>query len=124
MKSSVFLTLSDQYVLRIVGRHGGVAEATWENEIATAKTLGQQFIGSGGTASPGQGSYAQTLATAATLNRLGKRSVEGGVGKVYIHNHTGEFEAKYDVNGTLKTAWEILMDNTDPRYVAAEVDAG
>ena len=31
---------------------------------------------------------------------------------------------KYDVNGTLKSAWEILMDNTDARYVAAEVDAG
>ena len=46
------------------------------------------------------------------------------MGKVYIHNHTDEFTAKYDVNGTLKSAWEILMDNTDPRYVAAEVDAG
>ena len=32
--------------------------------------------------------------------------------------------SKYDVNGTIKTAWEILMDNTDARYVAAEVDAG
>jgi sugar phosphate isomerase/epimerase len=124
MTAAQMRTLADKYNLHIVGRHGGVGEATFSNEIATAKTLGQQFIGSGGTASPGQGSYAQTLATAATLNRLGKRSVEGGVGKVYIHNHTGEFEAKYDVNGTLKTAWEILMDNTDPRYVAAEVDAG
>jgi hypothetical protein len=46
------------------------------------------------------------------------------VGKVYIHNHTQEYETKYDVNGTIKSAWEILMDNTDPRYVAAEVDAG
>ena len=62
---------------------------------------------------PGQGTYAQTLATAATLNRLGKRSVEAGAGKVYIHNHTDEFTVKYDVNGTLKSAWEILMDNTD-----------
>ena len=31
-------------------------------------------------ASPGVGSYADTLATAAALNRLGKESVEGGVG--------------------------------------------
>jgi len=124
MTATEFRALADQYGLRIVGRHGGVAEATFDNEIATAKTLGQQFIGSGGTAAPGQGTYAQTLATAATLNRLGKRSVEAGVGKVYIHNHTGEFDAKYDVNGTIKTAWEILMDNTDVRYVAAEIDAG
>ena len=124
MSATEFRALADQYGLRIVGRHGGVAEATFDSEIATAKTLGQQFIGSGGTAAPGQGTYAQTLATAATLNRLGKRSVEAGVGKVYIHNHTGEFDAKYDVNGTIKTAWEILMDNTDVRYVAAEIDAG
>jgi sugar phosphate isomerase/epimerase len=124
MTATQFRTLADKYNLHVVGRHGGVAEATWGNEITTAKTLGQQFIGSGGTAAPGQGTYAQTLATAATLNRLGKRSVEAGAGKVYIHNHTGEFDAKYDVNGTIKTAWEILMDNTDSRYVAAEIDAG
>lgn len=124
MSAADFRALADKYNLHVVGRHGGVAEGTWDNEIATAKSLGQQFIGSGGTAAPGQGTYAQTLATAATLNRLGKRSVEAGVGKVYIHNHTAEFETKYDVNGVIKSAWEILMDNTDVRYVAAEVDAG
>ena len=124
MTAAQFRTLADKYNLHVVGRHGGVAEGSFDGEIATAKTLGQQFIGSGGTAAPGQGTYAQTLATAATLNRLGKRSVAAGAGKVYIHNHTDEFTVKYDVNGTLKSAWEILMDNTDSRYVAAEVDAG
>jgi sugar phosphate isomerase/epimerase len=124
MTAQAFRALADKYNLHVVGRHGGVAEATWDNEIATAKALGQQYIGSGGTASPGQGTYAQTLATAATLNRLGRRSVEAGIGKVYIHNHTGEFDTKYDVNGVIKTAWEILMDNTEARYVAAELDAG
>ena len=124
MTAAAFRALADQYGLHIVGRHGSVSETAWDNELATAKTLGQQFIGSGGTAAPGQGTYANTLATAATLNRLGKRSVEAGVGKVYIHNHTLEFEVKYDVNGTIKSAWEILMENTDARYVAAEVDAG
>jgi len=124
MSATDFRALADKYNLHVVGRHGGVNEATFNDEIAIAKTLGQQFIGSGGTAAPGQGTYAQTLATAATLNRLGKRSVEAGAGKVYIHNHTDEFTVKYDVNGTLKSAWEILMDNTDSRYVAAEVDAG
>jgi sugar phosphate isomerase/epimerase len=124
MTAAQFRDLADKYGLHVVGRHGNVGEATWDSEIATAKTLGQEFIGSGGTASPGQGTYAQTLATAATLNRLGKRSVEAGVGKVYIHNHTDEFTVKYDVNGVIKSAWEILMDNTDARYVAAELDAG
>ena len=81
MTAAEMRQLADKYDMRIVGRHGSVAEADWDTEIATAKTLGQEFIGSGGTAAPGQGTYAQTLATAATLNRLGKRSVEAGVGQ-------------------------------------------
>ncbi len=80
------------------------------------------YIGSGGVASPGINSYDNTLRTAETLNALGKVSVEGGVGPVYIHNHTGEFDAKYVDNGVLKSAWQILMDRTDARYVQAEVD--
>ena len=71
MTAADMRALANQYDLRVVGRHGNVGEATWDSEITTAKTLGQEFIGSGGTAAPGQGTYAQTLATAATLNRLG-----------------------------------------------------
>ncbi|RKQ88285.1 sugar phosphate isomerase/epimerase [Solirubrobacter pauli] len=125
MTATEFRALADKYQLHIVGRHGtAFTDANTQENIDNGKTLGQQFVGSGGTASPGQGTYAQTLATAAQLNRSGKRSVEAGTGKAYIHNHTAEFETKYDVNGVVKSAWEILMDNTDPRYVMAEVDAG
>ena len=60
------------------------------------------YIGSGGVADPGIGTYDDTLRTAETLNRLGKHSVEAGVGPVYIHNHTGEFDAKYVDNGVLQ----------------------
>ncbi|MDA0184587.1 sugar phosphate isomerase/epimerase [Solirubrobacter phytolaccae] len=125
MTATEFRALADKYQLHIVGRHGSaLSDANTADNINTGKTLGQQFVGSGGTASPGQGTYAQTLATAAQLNRSGKLSVEAGTGKAYIHNHTAEFETKYEVNGVVKSAWEILMDNTDPRYVMAEVDAG
>src|SRR5689334_1416121 len=62
MSAEDFKALADKYKLHVVGRHGSVTESTWDSEIGTAKTLGQQFIGSGGTAAPGQGSYAQTLA--------------------------------------------------------------
>ena len=58
------------------------------------------------------------LRSAEALNRLGKYSVENGVGPVYIHNHTGEFDAKHVDNGVLKTAWDIQIERTDPRYVA------
>jgi sugar phosphate isomerase/epimerase len=120
-----YRALMDKYGLHAGGWHGTVTDVgpAWTERVAAAKILGADYIGSGGTASPGIGSYANTLATAAALNRLGKESVEGGVGPVYIHNHTGEFDAKYDDGGTTKTAWQILMDHTDPRYVNAEVDA-
>ena len=125
MTATEFRALADQYGLRVVGRHGGVAEATFDSEIATAKTLGQQFIGSGGTAAPGQGTYAQTLATAATLEPSGQAlGREPASARSTSTTTRASSTAKYDVNGTIKTAWEILMDNTDVRYVAAEIDAG
>ena len=65
----------------------------WTERIAAAKILGMDYIGSGGLASPGIGTYAEHAgAPPQTLNRLGKESVEAGVGPVYIHNHTGEFD--------------------------------
>ena len=69
------------------------------------KILGADYIGSGGVADPGIGTYAATLRSAEALNRLGKRSVEAGVGPMYIHNHTDEFDRKYVDDGVLKTAY-------------------
>ena len=117
-----FRALLDQYGLRAVARHGDVRETNWQSQIETSKALGQEYMGSGGVPQPGFGSYANTLATAQTLDRLGKRSVEAGAGKAYIHNHESEFTTRYTHEGELKSAWEIMMDESDPRYVAAEVD--
>jgi sugar phosphate isomerase/epimerase len=119
-----YRALLDKYGLHAAGWHGTVTDVgpAWTERVAAAKILGADYIGSGGVASPGIGSYDSTLRTAETLNRLGKESVEAGVGPVYIHNHTGEFDAKYVDNGVLKSAWQILMDRTDARYVQAEID--
>ena len=97
-------------------------EAQWDTRVAAAKILGADYIGSGGVADPGIATYAATLASAQALNRMGKKAVEAGVGPTYIHNHTDEFDRKYVENGVTKTAYEVIMDNTDPRYVAAELD--
>ena len=43
----------------------------------------------------GVGSYQQTLRTAEQLNKLGKRSVELGLGPAYFHNHAAEFGARF-----------------------------
>jgi sugar phosphate isomerase/epimerase len=119
-----YRALLDKYGLHAAGWHGTVTDVgpAWTERLAASKILGMDYIGSGGVASPGIGTYDSTLRTAEALNRLGKEAVEAGVGPVYIHNHTGEFDAKYVDNGVLKSAWQILMDRTEARYVQAEVD--
>lgn len=105
-------------------RHGSVAESTFATTIIDSKTLGQEFIGSGGFGGPGYDTYEHTLETAALMNRLGKRSVTAGVGKYFGHNHAGEFTTVYPDpdTGEIKSVWEILVENTDPRWVTTEVD--
>ena len=115
--------LGDHYGLRFVSRHGNLNESYWDQDVAASKIVGQEVIGSAGLpGSPGTGTYANTLATAQLMNRLGKRSVEAGLGPAYFHNHQGEFTTKYVDNGVLKSVWQIIMDRTDPRYVKAQID--
>jgi sugar phosphate isomerase/epimerase len=117
-----YRALMDKYGLHAGGWHGSMNEAQWDARVNAARILGADYIGSGGVADPGINTYGATLASAQALNRLGRRSVEAGVGPAYIHNHEQEFDRKYTENGVIKTAFEIVMDNTDPRYVAAELD--
>ena len=122
-----FKALADKYGLAIPSRHMSTNEATWEANLADAKLLGQHWTGSGGFAAPGTGSYANTLATAETMNRLGERSVKNGTGRIFGHNHDGEFRTRYvdtQGDGTLKSAWQILVENTDPRWVDFQLDVG
>jgi sugar phosphate isomerase/epimerase len=122
-----FDALAEQYGLKVPSRHMSTSEATWDANLADAKLLGQHWTGSGGFASPGTGSYQNTLATAATMNRLGERSVKNGTGRIFGHNHDGEFRTRYvdaQGDGQLKSAWQILVENTDPRYVDFQLDVG
>jgi sugar phosphate isomerase/epimerase len=114
--------LLDKYGLHAGGWHGDMSESNWDTRVNAAKILGADYIGSGGFPAPDIGTYANTLATAQALNRLGKRSVEAGLGPVYFHNHQNEFANKYVDGGVLKTAFDIVMERTDPRYVVAEID--
>ena len=117
-----YRALMDTYGLHAGGWHGDMTEANWDARLTAAKILGVDYIGSGGAADPGIATYANTLLTAETLNRLGKRSVEAGVGPAYFHNHQAEFTTQYMHDGVMTTAFDILLDETDPRYVVAEID--
>src|SRR3954452_21850873 len=81
--------MGDQYGIRFPGRHGNLTEANWDNQIIASKMVGQNHIGEAGF--PGGAAAYNSLAgannTAALLNRLGKRSVEAGLGPAYFHNH-------------------------------------
>jgi sugar phosphate isomerase/epimerase len=117
--------LLDEYGLHAGGWHGEMRESLFDQRLVAAKILGADYVGSGGVVhntSGGINSYADTLRAAQALNRMGKKAVEAGVGPVYIHNHTGEFDRKYVDDGELKYAYDILMERTDPRYVVGELD--
>lgn len=117
-----FRALLKDYGLKAPSSHYSTNEATFDATLDYVKTVGQKYVGSGGFASPGIGSYEDVLATAETLNRLGERSVKNGTGKIFGHNHDREFETTYVHNGEEMSAWEILVEETDPRYVTFQVD--
>jgi Xylose isomerase-like TIM barrel len=119
-----FKALLDKYHLKAPSRHGDVSITNFAQTLADSKTLRQKNVGSGGFPTPGIGSYENTLATAIVMNELGRRSVRNGTGKFYGHNHQQEFRTQYadPVTGQMKSAWQILVENTDPRYVAFQLD--
>ncbi|PWD51071.1 hypothetical protein C8046_10855 [Serinibacter arcticus] len=117
-----FRDLADSLGLSIPSSHYNTAENTFDATLEYVSTLGQEYVGSGGFAAPGISSYENTLATAATMNRLGERSVEAGVGKFFGHNHAGEFTTTYEHEGEVQSAWEILVAETDAEHVTFQVD--
>lgn len=126
LSATEFKALLDKYGLKAPSRHGSSNEATWDQHLADAKVLKQKFVGTAtiGFAEPGIATLEDTLATAETMNRLGKRSVENGTGPFFGHNHQPEFRTKFvdPETGELKTAWQFLVENTDPRYVTFQLD--
>jgi sugar phosphate isomerase/epimerase len=121
-----FNALVNEYGLKVPSRHMSTSEANWSANLADALLLGQRYTGSGGFAAPGISSYANVLATAETLNRLGEASVANGTGKIFGHNHAAEFTTQYvdPETGELKSAWQLLVENTDPRWVTFQLDVG
>ena len=117
-----FRAMVDEVGLRVPSSHFNTAEDTFDETLAYVETIGQEYVGSGGFAAPGIGTYENTLATAATMNRLGERSVAAGIGKFFGHNHAVEFTTMYEHDGEQMSAWEILVAETNPEFVTFQVD--
>ncbi|MGC5627253.1 sugar phosphate isomerase/epimerase family protein [Georgenia sp. Z1344] len=117
-----FRAMTDGLGLRVPSSHYNNAEDTFGETLEFVETLGQEYVGSGGFAAPGIDSYENTLATAETMNRLGQQSVDAGIGKFFGHNHDGEFTTQYEHEGEMMSAWEILVEETNPDLVTFELD--
>jgi sugar phosphate isomerase/epimerase len=111
--------LLDKYGMKAPSRHVDVGSPESPVDIdallAENRTIGIKYFGSGGT--PRYTTEAQWTAYAAYLDELGKRARKAGQ-TLMIHNHDWEFETSFaDTN-----AYEILLDDTDPRNVVFQVD--
>jgi sugar phosphate isomerase/epimerase len=119
--------LTRSYGIKVPTSHGGTNEATFDASLAYADAVGQKYVGSGGFALGGIRAgmtYDEVVAVAESLDRLGERSVRNGTGKVFGHNHQQEFLTTVvdPATGETKTAWEVIAEHTDPRWVTFQLD--
>jgi sugar phosphate isomerase/epimerase len=98
--------------------------ATYPTLLQQGRTLKAAYVGGEPIA---QTTVAGALAEAQRLNELGKQAAAHDM-KIQVHNHAPAFLVKvmYDTNGDgvdeLVPVQEVMMLNTDPRYVGWEVD--
>ena len=124
--------LLEELNLEPVSLHAPKTEMV-EELIPFANTLGMKFIGIGMEVLKDEESVHRF---AKTLNRIGKACAEKGLMLTY-HNHTQEFAdcgRIGSVPGGTETALDgacgtnrvidVLMRETDPKYVSFELDAG
>lgn len=119
--------LADSFGLEIAGNHYGprtMVQNIWYDPAERARifeeahALGLRQVGTGH-------SYVAPLTVdgykemAAAFNVWGEDAVRNGFDYFYFHNHDLEFAV---VDG--KPLFDILLEETDPRYVQFEVDLG
>ncbi|MCP2265497.1 discoidin domain-containing protein [Promicromonospora thailandica] len=115
----------DRHGLEVSSSHGATDWDTWPDTVAYAVALGQDYIGTGGMAG-GYGTYEEAVATAEHVNRLGQYAHERGIDKIALHNHQDEFLTRYPhpETGEMVSAWQVIEEHTDPRYVTFQLDVG
>ena len=105
--------LLEEYHLTPVSMHVNADQIL--EKLPYAKALGMEFIGIGMQAMM---SEEAVYAFAEQLNELGKACAKEGLMVTY-HNHTQEFKRYGE-----KRIIDILIQETDPKYVGFELDAG
>jgi sugar phosphate isomerase/epimerase len=98
--------------------------AAWEASLADARILGSRFIvhpffGINFATGEVTRDSATWAAFARDLNRAGRQARQAGL-KLGYHNHNWEFFRLTD--DPSMTAFDVLIEETDPRYVHFELD--
>jgi sugar phosphate isomerase/epimerase len=123
LSAEQYRALLDKYGLKASARHVGVG--TPENPvdidaiIEENRILGIKYFGAGSTPifPPIYTTEAEWIAYAEYLDELGEQARQAGQ-TLMVHNHDVEFE---EVFGD-RTAFDILVEHTDPRNVVFQVD--
>jgi sugar phosphate isomerase/epimerase len=119
LSAGEYRALLDRYGLKASARHVNVGTPTspvdFQQILDDNRTLGIQFFGSGGT--PNYATEAEWIAYAEYLNELGAQARQAGQ-TLMVHNHNWEFQRVFGD----RTAFDILMEHTDPRNVVFQMD--
>lgn len=108
-----FRAILDRTGLRATSSHVGLG-SDWPQAFRDARTLGNRFVVMPYAAFTTAAEWRQA---AAELNRAGRLACRAGIRFGY-HNHAHEFQPL----ATGERPWDILMAETDPRYVHLELD--
>jgi sugar phosphate isomerase/epimerase len=119
LSAEEYAALLEEYGLKASARHVDVgtpgASSDIEQILEDNRTLGIKYFGSGAT--PDFATEADWIAYAQYLNQVGEQARKAGQ-TLMVHNHFWEFT---DVFGD-RTAYDILMQYTDPRNVVFQLD--
>jgi len=119
LSADEYRALLDKYGLKAPARHVNVgtpqSPVDFQQILDENRTLGIKFFGSGGT--PNYATEAEWIAYAEYLNELGALARQQGQ-TLMVHNHNWEFQRVFGD----QTAFDILMQYTDPRNVVFQLD--
>ncbi|MES2458544.1 MAG: sugar phosphate isomerase/epimerase [Bacteroidota bacterium] len=89
----------------------------WESTVEQAAESGQEYLISSGM--PIKGQTVDTYKRAAEMfNKAGEDCKKAGI-KFGYHNHASEFQSEGG-----QVFYDVLLQNTDPKYVGFEMDLG
>lgn len=120
LKNPVFRQMLEEAGLRPIAGHFPMDRITGDTEAVAreCKELGIRYVGAAWIKGKGEFDIEAARKAAADFNRAGKALSAHGI-RVFYHCHGYEFKHRDDQG---RKPMDILIQETDPRYVAFEMD--